>query len=284
MPVFPPVPSRLQWTVVALLGVGVRSPQAGAQQPMAPLRERGQSVTPVYEGWYRNPDGTYSLSFGYYNRNGAESLEVPLGTANFIRPAEFDGGQPTWFGMRRHWGVFVVRVPADFGTKRVTWTLVSRGDSVAIPASMAPQWQIDALEGEAGSNNTPPRVRFAAQGPEGAGPGGIFSEERRAVVGTPLPVEVWVADDGVARPTAGGAGRAGVPVTLTWFKHQGPGEVTFVPASPKPDAAGRASTAVTFSAPGTYVLRVRANDASGVVSAGHAQCCWSNGFVKVTVR
>jgi hypothetical protein len=28
---------------------------------------------------------------------------------------------------------------------------------------------------------------------------------------------------------------------------------------------------------------VRANDASGVANAGHAQCCWTNGFVKVTV-
>ncbi len=39
----------------------------------------------------------------------------------------------------------------------------------------------------------------------------------------------------------------------------------------------------TFSAPGDYMLRVRANDASGVSGAGHAQCCWTNGFVKVTV-
>jgi hypothetical protein len=46
---------------------------------------------------------------------------------------------------------------------------------------------------------------------------------------------------------------------------------------------GRATTAATFSEPGEYVLRVRANDASGVAGAGHAQCCWSNGFVKVIV-
>ena len=39
----------------------------------------------------------------------------------------------------------------------------------------------------------------------------------------------------------------------------------------------------TFSELGDYVLRVRANDASGVANAGHAQCCWANGFVKVTV-
>jgi hypothetical protein len=50
------------------------------------------------------------------------------------------------------------------------------------------------------------------------------------------------------------------------------------------DASGKATTTATFDVPGAYVLRVRANDASGVGSAGHAQCCWSNGFVKIVVK
>jgi hypothetical protein len=79
-------------------------------------------------------------------------------------------------------------------------------------------------------------------------------------------------------------GRQGVPVTLTWFKHRGLGAVTFAEPSPAVGADdGMASTTATFAVPGEYVLRVRANDASGVASAGHAQCCWTNGFVKVTV-
>lgn len=271
-------------SAAALLLLGLASHDALGQQPLAPWRERGQTITPVYEGWYRNPDGTYSLSFGYFNRNGAEDVEVALGAANFIRPAAFDGAQPTMFKPRRHWGVFAVKVPADFGTKRITWTLVFRGDSVTIPASLAQNWEIDALQGEAGSGNTPPRLRFAPGDPEGAGPAGAMGAPRTATVGAPMALDVWAADDGAARPTAGGAGRAGVPVTLTWFKHQGPGKVTFAPESPKPAADGKATTSVTFSAPGTYLLRVRANDASGVASAGHAQCCWSNGFVKVVVK
>lgn len=69
-----------------------------------------------------------------------------------------------------------------------------------------------------------------------------------------------------------------------WFKHQGPGEVTFVPSAPRPDNAneGKATASVTFSEPGVYILRLRATEGA-VASAGHAQCCWSNGFVKVTV-
>ncbi len=51
-----------------------------------------------------------------------------------------------------------------------------------------------------------------------------------------------------------------------------------------PVAGGQMTTTATFSEPGNYVIRVRANDASGVSGAGHAQCCWTNGFVKVTVN
>lgn len=274
-------PSRCRWAVAVLL-VDV-APLAAQSAPLSPVRERGQGVTPVFEGWYRNPDGSYSLSFGYFNRNQGEVVEVPLGRANFISPAAFDGGQPMRFHPRRHWGVFAVRVPADFGTRRVTWTVVFRGDSMVIPASLAPDWQIDALEGEAGSGNTPPRLRFSATGPEGAGPGGIQGGGVQGRVGAAVPIVVWAADDGNVRNSVASGGRSGVPVTLTWFKHQGPGQVTFGKATPEPDADGRAATTATFSAPGEYVLRVRANDASGVESAGHSQCCWSNAFLKVTI-
>ena len=74
-------------------------------------------------------------------------------------------------------------------------------------------------------------------------------------------------------------------VTLTWFKHQGPGTVKFTPPTARvPVTGGSASTAATFSEPGDYIVRVRANDASGLAGAGHAQCCWTNGFVKITVN
>jgi hypothetical protein len=175
-------------------------------------------------------------------------------------------------------------VPADFGDKKVVWTIKIRGQTWAIPGSLHPNWQIDALEGEAGSGNTPPVLKFSQKGPEGAGPGGIMGETMHATVGKPLTVELWAKDDGKAVGSIAREGRGGQFVTLTWFKHQGPGRVTFEPANPRPSAGeGRATTAATFSEPGEYVLRVRANDASGVAGAGHAQCCWSNGFVKVIV-
>src|SRR5689334_409620 len=95
------------------LGCAFARPSAG-QLPLSPTKASGQTVSPAYEGWYRNSDGSYSLSFGYYNRNAEESLEIPVGPDNFISPGPQNQGQPTHFEPKRHWGVFAVRVPADF--------------------------------------------------------------------------------------------------------------------------------------------------------------------------
>lgn len=271
---------------VALGVCAAAMPQvACAQLPLSPPKASGLTVTPAFEGWYKNPDGTFSISFGYYNRNAEEALEIPIGPDNFITPGDRNQGQPTHFEPKRHWGVFAVKVPADFGDKnKVVWTLSIRGQTWAIPGSLHPNWQIDALEGEAGSGNTPPVLKFDANGPEGSGPGGVTAGPLSTSVGKPLTLNVWAKDDGKAVGNITRDGRPGANVTLTWFKHQGPGSVTFSPQSPRVDAAGGlATTAATFSAPGEYIVRVRANDASGLAAAGHAQCCWSNGFVKVTV-
>jgi hypothetical protein len=260
----------------------------GAQLPFSVARASGQTVTPAFEGWYSNPDGTFSLSFGYLNRNAEEVVNVPIGPDNFISPGPQNQGQPTEFQPRRHWGVFAVKVPANFGKGEVVWTLRHRGETFAIPGRLHPNWQIDALEGEASSGNTPPVLRFGADGPEARGPLGSTHGPMSATAGTPLALSVWVKDDGrgatAARGTGAGRG-AGPMVSLAFFKHQGPGTVTFDPATGRGAAAGAdVRTSATFSAPGEYVVRVRANDASGVANAGHAQCCWTNAFVKVAVK
>jgi hypothetical protein len=278
--------ARARIIATAALFLPAARPAPGEAQPvpLAPARESGQSVTPAFEGWYRHSDGTYRLSFGYYNRNSKEVLEVPVGPDNFVAPGDSDQGQPTRFEPRRHWGVFAVAVPATFGDGQVTWTLVVRGQRFVIPGRLKPGWEIDALQGEAGSGNTPPVLRFDPGGPEGRGPAGVTAGRLTVKAGQPLDLTVWASDDGKAASSIVSAGREGVPVTLTLFKHQGPGGVTFGNSTPAVDpATAKATTTVTFSAAGDYLLRVRANDASGVTGAGHAQCCWTNGFVPVTV-
>ena len=178
-----------------------------------------------------------------------------------------------------------MKVPANFGDAQVTWTLKLRGETFAIPGSLHPNWQIDALEGEAGSGNTPPVIKFGrVDGRRGAGPGRSTAGPLTATVGAAAHAHGLGTRRRQCRQERGDGGRGSTPVTLTWFKHQGPGDVTFgAHAGPRrqlPAADGDDDRDVQRA--GDYVLRVRANDASGVASAGHAQCCWTNGFVKVS--
>ncbi len=45
---------------------------------------RGQTVSPAYEGWWPNDDGSYTLFFGYMNSNWEEQLDVPVGPKNYF--------------------------------------------------------------------------------------------------------------------------------------------------------------------------------------------------------
>jgi hypothetical protein len=268
-------------------GVGVLSVlalfanPASAQSPLGYVTARGSTVTPAYEGWYYNPDGTTTESWGFYNRNSEETLDIPFGPDNFVEPAEFDGTQPTHFPPGRQWGAFGIVVPADYDGPPVKWTLRVRGKTFMIPSNHAVEWEVDALEGEA-DGNSPPLLALSEGGPWVAGPGGQMSEAS-GMAGAPIELSVWSKDDGLASASIGG-GRSDVPVTLQWYKHSGPGDVWFETATEQvPFEGGVMSTSATFSEPGQYILRVRANDASGVRGAGHSQCCWSNAFVRVTV-
>jgi hypothetical protein len=254
---------------------------ADSQLPLSPPRDAGQTVTPAYEGWYPNPDGSFSMSFGYFNRNTEEVVEIEIGPDNFFDTQQ-DLGQPAQFHPQRHWGVFTVRVPADFGGQRLTWTLVNKGQTFAIPGHLHPDWLLDAKLAPA-TGNTPPVLKFDSSGLEGAGPDGVTTGPLAATVGIPLSLTVWATDDEVGKDST--FLRQEAPILLTWFKHRGPGAVELSEPEPEVDkeAGGRSTTTAIFSVPGDYVLRVRANDYSGNTSGGHAQCCWTNGFVKVTV-
>jgi hypothetical protein len=249
------------------------------------LRPAGGPVVPIFEGWYRNPDGTFELSFGYFNVNTEETLEIPLGSDNFIEPAEFDGGQPTVFepvpdSDRRHWGAFTVTVPADFGSRDVVWTLHVRGQTLSVPGRLtSPAYELAGWEFP-GRSSVSPLLRWAPDGPAGRGPRGITGEARRTTAGVPLDFSAWVARDAVSLDDER-------PINIKWFKHQGPGDVTFAErtAVVEPDAwaqegGAEVATAATFSEPGEYLLRVLAFN---VIREFEFQCCWTNGFVPVTV-
>jgi hypothetical protein len=275
-----------------VMGVVAPALLRGQHLPLEPRHDSGQGVTGAFEGWFKNQDGTFSLLFGYYNRNQREDLEIPVGPDNRIDPGGPDQGQPTHFLPGRQWGLFTVTVPADFGTNKLTWTLISNGQTLAVPGSLNPLWEINAFK-EPTTGNTPPVIKFAAgssmQGPRPA------TTALSASVGKPLALTVSVSDD-ATMPLIGTTGMdrpKTPPVTVAWSKFRGPGAVTFTDTKPPVDltkvnaggggVSGTASTSATFSEPGDYILYVVANDWSGVGGHGY-QCCWTNAQVKVTVK
>ena len=46
---------------------------------------------------------------------------------------------------------------------------------------------------------------------------------------------------------------------------------------------GVVTATALFSEEGVYTIRVHATDAESVESAGHAQCCWTNAYFRVTI-
>ena len=88
------------------------------QAPREPPHSSGQSVTPAYEGWYPNADGTFTILVGYYNRNLKEVLDIPVGPNNRVQPGGPDRGQPTHFLTGRQWGRFRDHRPQGFFARR----------------------------------------------------------------------------------------------------------------------------------------------------------------------
>ena len=288
--------------------VSAQHPQYNTDYVPRTLRPFGQPVIPSFEGWAQNPDGSYDLCFGYFNGNTQEALDLPLGPDNFIQPEEFDGDQPTHFdpvpysGYRRYYCVFTVTVPEDFGDERVVWTLRVRGQAYStgghltasaynmaqgeVPErkmvrdrryreAMAEGREEDMLSlSGAPAGAVAPLLRFVKPaGPEGRGVRGNTVGPVTVRAGDPFTLTLAVRDPDGKMATSWWVG---------WSKHQGPGQVTFTQKEMEadPTTGYEATTTVTFSEPGNYVVRVQSIE--NIRSFGRG-CCWTNGYVQVTV-
>jgi len=113
------------------------SGQIPSQVPAAipgPRLGSGASITGAFEGWYYNEDGSRTFLVGYYNRNGQQELDIPIGPNNRIEPGGPDLGQPTHFLTGRQWGMFTIAVPKDFDAAladRIQKTLVGISEAQA---------------------------------------------------------------------------------------------------------------------------------------------------------
>ena len=259
----------------------------------APRRGAGDSVTGAFEGWYYNEDGSRSFLVGYYNRNSQQTLDIPIGPNNRIEPGGPDMGQPTHFLPGRQWGMFTVNVPKDFKpTDSYTWTIVANGQSMSIPLRLKADYVMSPFT-EIAVGNTPPAVRFEANGKAFQGPLATLATafSLSGSVSQPLPLHVWMTDDmkftsGTNAPPSG----ARAPVAVRWSKYRGPGAVTFDKARPELEKTsgpapfnGKADATAKFAEPGDYVLHLTANDYSGDGGGGFG-CCWTTSLVKVSVK
>jgi hypothetical protein len=284
--------------LVTLIGAQVA---AQRQRPLSPLPSEGLRVAPFFDGWYENPDGTISLSFGYSNLNRTEVIEIPLGPDNSIQPKEYDGRQPTSFppvvptaggdgsgapdgGRRqRERGVFTVTVPAGFRGD-VVWTLRYQGQTYSVPGRA--RTSAYRLQWPMAMGSVPPLLRFSPTGASGRGPMGIQADPQRISVGAPLSLTVWATDDSTREkePVPIKQRAAKAAINVSWFKHSGPGTVAFTPpTNPIPELQGTAATSAVFKEPGEYVIRVRADNFGRLDTSPGNQCCWTNGYVRVTV-
>ena len=123
--------------VAALVTLVTGAVLVAGQQPTLPgepQHQFGASVTPAFEGWFNNKDGSKSLLIGYFNRNLNEDIDVPIGPNNRIEPGGPDLGQPTHFLPGRQWGMFTVAAPRDFKpADKFVWSITSNGQTTQIP-------------------------------------------------------------------------------------------------------------------------------------------------------
>lgn len=241
---------RLSAAVIAVLAL------ASGVSAQVLTYQRGQDISPAFEGWEENEDGSFNLVFGYMNRNWQEELDIPVGPANHFSPGPEDRGQPTHFLPRRNRFTFKVRVPPDFGDQELVWTLTAYGSTESAYGSLRTDYKLDymVIASETGAlgigvsdaesrANTPPKLTV------------VGDSVRSVTVGQPLTLVARVEDDGLPevrrrppprerdgpprltaaqlRPPSRITVDKEVGLHVAWFVYRGDGEVMFDPPQVK---------------------------------------------------
>jgi plastocyanin len=184
----------------------------GAASAQSLSYTRGQNVSPAYEGWEQDADGTKHFVFGYMNRNWQEEIDVPVGPENGFNVGGADQGQPTHFLPRRNRFVFRVPVPAGFNeTDELVWTLTTKGKTERAYASLRLDYRLDDVvraseTGALGAGSSSPEIR-------GNRPPKLEVQGRKSLtarVGEPVMLSAVVTDDGIPKRRASGLAGAAV--------------------------------------------------------------------------
>ena len=241
-----PVPVLLVVLAVVLAGQSVNAQRLSYSS--------GQNVSPGFEGWETDEDGSRYFLFGYMNRNWEEEPNIPIGPDNNIEPGGPDLGQPTHFLPRRNRFVFRVPVPDGFEVDdEMVWTLTVNGVTDQAFATLRADYFVDNMiraseHGAIGAGFTNEAIR-ANMGPTL----GVESETHRSVrVGETVTLTAVAEDDGVPksarvlRATSSERSRADrwrprflatvnqtTGLRVSWFVYRGEGGVSFDPPQVK---------------------------------------------------
>ena len=279
-------PGTFFGTAVSILLISVAQLPSQINDPNSGIQfKRGQDVVPAFEGWQRNTDGTYSFWFGYFNRNWEEQVDVPVGPNNKFEPGAIDQGQPTHFYTRRQFFAFKVIVSKDWPSdQKLVWTLITNGHMLRAKGWLQPEWEVNAgvmtenrNAGTPDLANEPPSI--TGSGPQSVTlPGTVTltatatddgrplpkTQKRRGVESAPQPEKFDPIGTILPANMLRGQG-----LNIAWILWRGPGSVHFEPRSMKPafEKQVKMDTTVSFTVPGTYVLRAIASD--GALEAFH---------------
>lgn len=235
------------------------------------IRDRGQPVIPLFDGWYPNPDGTRTLCFGFFNMNREEALSIPLGENNYLSSNKYATTLPTHFDplpprYRHVFCAFTVTVDEEFGINdKIYWHLNSNGQQLKVPGHTLSAYVLDEPVSD-GRGDIAPTISIGAQTAQGR-TGLHVEDEVAAQVGKPTKLSATIS-----HPLD--------EVWVGWAKHSGPGEVSFTEKEYEMTAGNQAQTEVTFSLPGQYVVRLQTIDD---IAAFEFYCCHSNAYFHINV-
>jgi hypothetical protein len=202
----------------------------------------GQSVSPAYEGWWPNEDGSFTMFFGYMNSNWQQEFDLPIGPDNNIEPGGPDQGQPTHLFPRRNPFLFTIRVPHDFGNKEMIWTLTANGKTERAYASLRSDYQIDKqvisteVGGDLGSlrdelrTNIPPDLKVEGETQRSTRVGEALTLVAHASDPDNLPARrggnaqtggATARPGAPPRPPSSLAARSGPGLRLSWIVYRG---------------------------------------------------------------
>jgi hypothetical protein len=213
--------------------------------------QANQPIYPAYDGFLKNPDGSYTLSFAYFSNNANEVTIAP-GANNWFAPTPGDRMQPTTF-LPGHWRYqCVMVVPADFDGK-MKWTLTYGGVTTGTSERML-QSNWNLFDREGGSQLA--KIDFAKV-PKGVCLNQAPTVRVLGVTANPKnPPTLSVAVNEELN-LFGSAHDEGLPrgkgLAVEWKMLKGPGTVKFT-------IPGSARTKAIFSAPGLYELELAASD------------------------